>query len=351
MCQRHQKPGLHDQLSVARIGLSLAASLCLWVTEVAIAFAHPGVPPAPHDLARAWNWQPSIVMGLVLAAWLYAGGVRTMWQRAGGGHGVTRRQALAYSGGLLALCVALVSPLDALGTALFSGHMVQHLVLILIAAPLLVLGKPLLPLLWTLPRAWRRALGRSMRRPALRTGWHLIANPLVASVIHFSAVWIWHLPAFFQAALHNEIVHAVEHLSFLITALLWWWVVIESQAQRGLGYGVSLLAIFAATVQSGVLGALLTFTDRPWYPAYGAAGVAWGLTPLEDQQLAGVVMWVPAGVVYLVAAVILFVRWFGALERHMQRRESLAEQVGRRDHQDTDRSIREEVPADVAHSL
>ena len=134
-----------------------------------LAHAHPGLPPEPHDLPAAWSWEPTVLLGLALGAWAYRRGVRSLWRRAGRGRGLARRRVVAFAGGMLALFLALVSPLDALGAALFSAHMVQHLLLVLVAAPLLVLGMPQTPLLWALDQPGRRRLGRRWRRsPALR---------------------------------------------------------------------------------------------------------------------------------------------------------------------------------------
>jgi putative membrane protein len=262
------------------------------------------------------------LLSLALAAWAYARGVRALWRRAGAGRGIRPWQAAAFAGGLLTLFLALVSPLDALSAALFSAHMVQHLALILVAAPLLVLGAPLLPFLWALPVPARQAIGGWWKRASvLRIGWRALGQPLVVWVLHTAVVWLWHLPGPFQAALASEPVHALEHASFLGTALLFWWTVIHPGARERLGYGPGVLYVFAMSVQSGALGALITFASTPWYPAYGESAPAWGLSPLEDQQLAGLIMWVPAGLVYLSAALVLLAAWLRAEEQAAQRGE------------------------------
>jgi putative membrane protein len=206
---------------------------------------------------------------------------------------------------MLALFVALVSPLDALGTALFSAHMVQHMVLVLVAVPLLVLGAPQTGLLWALAEPRRRRLGAWWHcATGLRIGWRALSRPLVVWLLHAAALWLWHLPRLYQAALTSELVHLAEHASFLGTALLFWWVLLGGSPRERLNPALGVLYLFSFALQGGLLGALMTFAPAPWYPAYTTTVAAWGLTPLEDQQLAGLIMWVPAGLVYLAAALV-----------------------------------------------
>jgi putative membrane protein len=272
---------------------------------------------------------------LALAAWAYFGGVAALWGRAGTGRGVGWRQIACFSGGLAALLLALVSPLDALSSALFSAHMVQHLLLMLVAAPLLVLGRPLLPFLWALPPSKRRPLARWWKRagPA-RRAWRAISAPAVVWVINAAALWLWHLPGPYQAALRSAPLHAVEHVSYLGTALLFWWTLAEAGAPGRLSRGAAIVYTFAMAIQGGVLGALLTFSAVPWYPFYGPSTAAWGLTPLEDQQLAGLIMWIPASLVYLAAVSALLVAWFQQEEAAARRREARSPAPGTEVHAD-----------------
>jgi putative membrane protein len=290
----------------------------MWTLAVLV--AHLG----HHDLAsEIWGWwslEPAVLLSLVLSGWLYGRGVRRLWRRAGADHGIRRAQALAFAGGWLALCVALVSPLDTLGAVLFSAHMVQHEMLMLFAAPLLVLGQPLLAFLWALPRAGRERAVRLVQRPALARAWEALTHPLVVFLLHGLAIWIWHLPSLYQATLENGFVHALQHLSFFGTAALFWWSLVHGRYGR-LGYGVAVLYVFLTGLHSGVLGALLTFAPRLWYPIYVARTARWGLSPLEDQQLAGLLMWIPAGVVFILFGLALFAAWLGESERRVVARE------------------------------
>jgi cytochrome c2 len=136
--------------------------------------------------------------------------------------------------------------------------------------------------------------------------------------LHAAALWIWHIPRLFQATLTSELAHASQHLSFFGTALCFWWALLTRQ-QGPQGQGVAVLAVFTTALHSSLLGALLTLAPTPWYPAYAHTTAAWGLTPLEDQQLGGLVMWIPAGAVYLLAALALGAGWLRAIEQQMRR--------------------------------
>jgi putative membrane protein len=276
-----------------------------------LAVAHEGRPLQPHDLWTAWKLEPGAMIPLVLAALLYARGARPS-------RGISRLQSLYFWCGLAILALALISPLHPLGEVLFSAHMAQHEILMLAAAPLLALSRPLLPFLWGIPPAWRRGVGHWSKTAAVQKVWHAITRPLSAWWIHAIALWVWHAPVLFQATLANEWMHTAQHLSFLISALLFWWSLFYT---RGLlGHGESVFYLFTTAIHTGILGALLTFAPVIFYPAYSATAPSWGLTPLQDQQIGGLIMWVPAGVVYLVAGLILFARWLRQSEMLAARR-------------------------------
>jgi cytochrome c oxidase assembly factor CtaG len=311
-----------------RFGLRLArwAGLLAALALPAAAYAHEGHPPTPDHLWSAWTLEPAVVFGLAFAAWAYQRGLARLSRRPGSPP-YSRRARLAFYGGLAAVFVALVSPVDSLGLALFSGHMAQHTLLMLVAAPLLALGQPAAPMLLGLPDPLLRGLGRLWARAAwLRPASHVAAGPAAAWALHAIALWAWHAPPLYEAALRSELVHALEHLSFFGTAVLFWWAALGPAAGRGspghgLGHGLAILYLFTMAVVSGTLGALITFSPRPWYAAHLDTTAAWGLTPLADQQLAGAIMWVPAGVVYVAAALALFGGWLAAVERRARESE------------------------------
>lgn len=295
--------------------------IALLLVETSSAFGHGGRPHSAHELWTTWEWDPWVVIGLALSGWLYFRGLRRLWRESAPGRGIRTWEAMAYGGGWLSLFVALISPLHPFGKVLFSAHMSQHEILMLVAAPLLVLGRPLIPFLWALPVGWRHRVGGWGKAGWVKSTWHAITNPLVAWVIHAIALWIWHVPGLFQATLESDFIHTLQHLSFLLSALLFWWALIHSR-QGWMGYGAAVLYVFTTATHSGLLGALITFATSVWYPAYNETTRSWGLTPLEDQQLGGLIMWVPAGVVYLVAALALFVGWLRESERRALARES-----------------------------
>jgi putative membrane protein len=135
-------------------------------------------------------------------------------------------------------------------------------------------------------------------------------------VLHAIALWIWHIPALYQAALRSDYIHGVQHFFFFVTASLFWWALIHGRYGR-VGYGIAVLYVFVTTLHSGILGALLTFSSRVWYPYYQRAGLAWGIDPVEDQQLAGLIMWVPAGIILVVLGLSLFAMWLSEAEKRV----------------------------------
>ena len=263
-----------------------------------------------------WEWEPFTIVLLLLSAAAYAWGTRAVWRRAGVGHGVHRWQAASFALGLLSLAVALLSPVVWLSTVLFSVHMTQHEILMLVSAPLLVFGQPLFAVLWALPRRTRESWGRWSQAPAVARSWRALTGPFAVFILHALALWIWHVPRLYEAALNNDAVHAVEHLSFVLTAALFWWAMIHGRYGR-LGYGVAVVYIFLTAVHSSVLGALMTVAPDLLYPGYRASGLRWNVNALEDQQLAGLLMWVPSGVVFIVFGLALFAAWLGESDKRV----------------------------------
>lgn len=297
-----------------------------WLILVALgagpATAHTGPPPTPGEVWGAWSWTPEVLFAIGVAALLYGRGAGRLWARAGVGRGIPRWRFNCFVGGLVVLFIALVSPLDAMGSALFSAHMVQHEVLILFAAPLLILGNAWTAVLWALPSGWRRRVGRWMSVGPVRFVLRLMVRPVTAWLVYAVALWIWHAPPLYQATLRSDGVHFAQHASFLGSALLFWSVIMHAGRSRRSSYGIGIIYIFTTAVHGSILGALLTFARTPWYPAYAPSAAAWGLTPLEDQQLGGLIMWVPPGFIYLIVAIGVLVLWFRTLEARDVRRST-----------------------------
>jgi putative membrane protein len=305
---------MHRHLNSAIVGATLLFAL------PATATAHTGQSLQPHDLWNAWSFEPLVVLGLLLSGGLYVAGLNRLWAREIG-VGIRRWEAAAFAIGWLATVVGLVSPLHALGGVLFSAHMTQHELLISVSAPLMILGRPLIPFLWALPQSWRRKLGTWSSGDGVSSAWHVLSKPPVAFSLHAIALWTWHLPGPYQSTLHSELMHSLQHLSFLGTALLFWWTVFKVRGSE-LGYGAAVFYLFATALQTGALGALLTFSSHLWYPAYAATTGLWGLSPLEDQQLGGLIMWIPGSVPYVLAGLYVFARWLRVAEARAVRRES-----------------------------
>ncbi|HEX2121728.1 MAG TPA: cytochrome c oxidase assembly protein [Thermoanaerobaculia bacterium] len=246
-----------------------------------------------------------ILVGLTMAASLalyYRGAMRL---RARSERGIRWYEGAAFVAGWMAIAAALLSPIDRLADVLFSMHMTQHELLMVVAAPLLVAGRPMIAGVWGLSDRARDAVLRATRAPATLRAWHALTHPFVVLVLHAAVLWAWHIPAAFESALHDETIHAVQHLMFFVTAALFWWALVHGRYGRA-GYGLAVFFVFATAMHTSILGALFTFAQRLWYPSYGS---------LEDQQLAGLIMWVPSGLIFILAGLALFAAWLGESER------------------------------------
>lgn len=249
-----------------------------------------------------WADDPTVLVGLALAGCAYALGRRRRSRSTG-------RREQAFWIGFAAVAVAVASPLDALSGDLASAHMVQHLLLVVVAAPLLAYSAPTARMMRGLPRGARTPLGRSRRALRRSPVVGQLRRPGVAWFLHAATLWFWHASGPYGAALDHDVVHGVEHLSFLLTAAFFWSTVLRSRGPFRAGEGYGVVLVFTMAMQGVFLGALLTFATSPWYDGYRDTAVRWGLDPLADQQLAGVIMWVPAGLVYVAVGVGLAARW------------------------------------------
>ncbi|HYZ61748.1 MAG TPA: cytochrome c oxidase assembly protein [Acetobacteraceae bacterium] len=261
----------------------------------------------------AWHLDACCVAAVVAAPFLYALGLVRLWRRAGVGRGATPLHAFLFTLGWLAVAASVLSPIHTLGTQVFVVHMTEHELLMIVAAPLLVLARPVPVLLWGLPAGWRRGL-RRFTQGGPRRLWRWLSAPLNATMLHAAALWAWHLPGPFQAALAHEGMHAAQHICFFATGVLFWWSVLSAHARRASPVGAAL-ALFVTMAHTSLLGALLALSKGVWYPAESDPFAICGLTRIEDQQLAGLVMWVPSGVAYLAAALWLIGRRLVVAER------------------------------------
>ena len=275
--------------------------------------AHVGRAIAPHDLWSSWGKDPFVYGGVLLTGWLYFRGVRSVWATAGGGRGVARWRAGCFLAGLGVCWAALESPIDAAGSALFSGHMLQHELLTVVAAPLLVLGDPLVAVTRSLPPAWRRRVGRAARlltgpaRSSRRTPW-----AVAWFGIFVASFWIWHIPALYETALRSDVVHSLQHFSFLASALGFWWVAIGGARHRSPLPGVAMS--FGAMVQGTWGGVVLLFSERGIYEPYATTTQAWGLSPSADIAVGAAIM-MAAGSVFVAAGIALVGSYLASVER------------------------------------
>jgi putative membrane protein len=287
-----------------------------WTTGLLIAFG--AAPAAAHDASGAlssastWSYDPWLLTPLYLVGIGFYVGTQKIWAAAGFDHGVHRRQVAAFWAGWLVLGLAITSPLHWLGERLFSAHMIEHELMMVVAAPLIAYAKINGALLWSLPQSWRPVIGRLPTTGMIATCWRAISHPVTATALHGLALWIWHAPPFYRLALENTAAHRLQHVSFFVSGLLFWWVLFHGRGRERSSRvrdGISVACLFITVLHSGLLGALLTLSPRVWFPQQGLLAADFGLTPLEDQQLAGLLMWIPMGTLYTCEALFFAYRW------------------------------------------
>jgi cytochrome c oxidase assembly factor CtaG len=189
-------------------------------------------------------------------------------------------------------------------------HMIQHMLLMMVGAPLVVLGGSAAATLWSLPAAWRRRgavwLGRMQ-------GWrvprYLLWQPLLTFALFGLALWVWHVPALYEAALYDDLVHDLQHLMFFVVACLFWRVLVDPLSRLRLSPGLGVLYLFATSMHATFLGVFMALSPSPWYGFYETTTAAWSLSALEDQQVAGLIMWMPMCMIYALAAAVIFGLW------------------------------------------
>lgn len=266
--------------------------------------AIPVQDPTLSLILRSWSWQPAILLSLGLVAASYAYGFtylrRRGWLERMQRQGLIKRSHPWYFGaGLATLGLALLSPIDTLSNVLFLMHMTQHILLVMVAAPLILLG---------LPAPFLRLLIRTSRLERV-VAW--LTHPIVAFTLYNVTLVVWHVPALYDAALRNEVIHDLEHALFFYTAVLSWWPLLSPLPEMPrLSYPAQMLYIFLIAIPGGILGALIVFAGDVLYPTYALAPRLWGLSALADQQAAALVMMIPGKAIYLIALTIIFFMWF-----------------------------------------
>lgn len=283
-----------------------AITTAFWLMSPLIACADvtSRSPVTPATLWQAWNWDPLILFNLGVLTAVYLLGLRRLGRRSGTLRRVHRGQAIAYLLSLGVLFVALISPLHALSEELASAHMVQHMLIMTVAAPLFVFGLAGHVLLWGLEPTWRPTVARWSRSVSLPQ----FDRPLVPWAIHAAALWFWHWPPAYEAALIDPLVHDAQHLSFLAAACVYWRPLLNP-LRPCVHPLLGVASLFATSLLAMLLGILLALSPVVWYAAYGSRPTAWGVSSLEDQQLAGLIMWMPACLVYPALAAVTLGRW------------------------------------------
>ena len=275
------------------------------------AFAH-GTASDIDSVDELWSTDPWLLVPLYGAAIVFLIGTWRLWRRAGSGRGIRYWQAASFWTAWAVVAFALVSPLHWLSEQMLTAHMIEHELLMVAAAPLFVLSRPLTAFLWSLPIEARRCLGTLAAAPSLDRFWFALTSVSLATTIHVATVFAWHTPSLFEAAISNSFLHKLQHVTFLVTALMFWWAILTLPKRQ---FGVGAVHLFAMMMAMSLLGALLTLTLRPWYPSYSTP--PFGFTPLQDQQLAGLIMWIPGCSIYAVAALILFGVWIASSGREI----------------------------------
>ena len=299
-----------------RVKVLLAAAFV--TMGVGVVAAHDG---HSHDFTApgAFSvWDIGVLAGLAMFGVLYLRGSRALAKR-GARH--PRRERVAFWCGWTTLVVSVLPPLDSLAVELFSVHMAQHELMMLAGAPLVVAGRPMSACLWGMPARWRGRVGGTMQSTPAKGAWRLLTAPLVAWALHGLAIWLWHLPSLYDAAVEHEGIHALQHAMFVGSSALFWWGLVYGRYGRA-GYGAAVFYVFTTVVHTGILGAAVTFAGVPLYPVYAAPAARRGIDLLADQQIAGLLMWIPAGIVLTLLGVALFAAWLGEAERRSLRRDA-----------------------------
>ena len=260
----------------------------------------------------SWSFDPSVVIGVLFLAYVYF----TWWSRARTTHEPhppTYRHLALFAGGLLTVVIALQSPVDKLGEQLMVMHMVQHVLLLDIAPILMILG---------LTKVLLRPITRRVHSLERRAGY--LAHPAFAVIVYVAAMWVWHIPAMYDLALRHPVIHGIEHFCFAAAGTLYWWHLLSPIRSRMRLGGMGPIAYMLSTkLFVGLLGIGLAFAPSAIYPFYEHHPHYWGLTPGEDQNMAGLVMALEQSIVMGVALVVLFVQMLNEAERKQQRAERL----------------------------
>jgi len=260
-----------------------------------------------------WDFHPSVVIGVVLLGAVYFYCIGPLRRRKDLGPPVQPWRPFCFVLGLGVMLASLNGPIHDLSDSyLFSVHMAQHLLLTMVLPPLLIAGTP----------GW--LIDAAARPPGLRRLGRFLTHPVVAGVLFSAVLLVWHTVDAYDLMMRNHNVHIVTHLQFMVTAVILWWPVVSPLPEYPrMAYGPAMLYLFLASIPMMFVGALITLADHVLYPWYASAPRVWGLSPLDDQKLGGLIMWVPGGLYYWAGISVLFFLW-SRRERRRDEDEELA---------------------------
>ena len=246
-----------------------------------------------------WHAHPSIIVGVVLITALYLMAVGPLRERFGWAERGSSSQMVLFMLGVLVIVVALLSPLHELGDKyLFSAHMAQHLLLMLVVPPLQLLGVP----------GW--LVDKVLRSPRVLAVSRFLTRPLVAFTFFNAVLVLWHMPVLYDLTLRERDIHILEHVMFLGVAVLMWWPVLSlAKELPRASYITQMVYLFLLPTVPGILGAVITFSDKVLYPWYAEAPRLWNISATTDQEIGGIIMWVPGGMAFLTVLIIVFLVW------------------------------------------
>lgn len=279
--------------------------------------------PVTRAVLLSWEWRIAVLLPIFLLAALYTLGWRRLRRRTRAAHRLANGWRLAaYLVGLGFILLALISPIDVLGGQLFFMHMIQHLLLVMLAPPLLMLANPLPFLLWGLPESGRRQVGAFLssalhRESRVRQLLRSLTGPGIVWLLYVVFLLGWHDPNLYNAALRSELVHDIEHLTFFGSAMLFWWHVVGAgpRIHKQFGRAARVAYVIAAIPPTMFTGIAIAFANQPIYSYYLSVPRLWGLDVLSDQRISGIIMWIPGSMMYIIAVLILAARWLQGEER------------------------------------
>jgi cytochrome c oxidase assembly factor CtaG len=280
--------------------------------------------PVLKAVLLSWDFRMDVIIVLALAGTLFCRGWWRLRRQTRPLHAHTRHnrkqlgarwRLVSYLSGLIIVAIALMSAIDLLAGQYFFIHMIQHLLLVMIAPPLLLIANPMPFMLWGMPDAWRRKLGKGLsqllrKNAPFRQGLRSATNPGLIWLIWVVSLIGWHDPGMYNAALRNDFIHDVEHLTFFLAAMLYWWLITGAGPRIHKQFSLPGRIVFtiAAVPPNMALGVVLSFVNNPVYTYYLTAPRLWPIEVLTDQKIGGVIMWIPGSMMYLIAALILISR-------------------------------------------